>query len=57
MRAVANACANNPVAVVIPCHRVIGSDGSLKGYRWGCDRKQSLLAQEAELGIRLTKAE
>lgn len=57
VRAVANACANNPVAVVIPCHRVIGSDGSLKGYRWGCDRKQSLLTQEAELRIHLTKAE
>jgi AraC family transcriptional regulator of adaptative response/methylated-DNA-[protein]-cysteine methyltransferase len=49
VRAVANACANNSVAVVIPCHRVIGSDGQLKGYRWGRDRKQALLAQEAEI--------
>lgn len=55
VRAVANACANNPVAVVIPCHRVIGSDGGLRGYRWGCDRKQSLLTQEAELKIDLTQ--
>lgn len=43
---VAEACSNNPVAVVIPCHRVIKSDGSLGGYRWGARRKQALLAQE-----------
>ncbi|MGF1499462.1 MAG: methylated-DNA--[protein]-cysteine S-methyltransferase [Elainellaceae cyanobacterium] len=49
VRAVAQACAKNPVAVAIPCHRVVGSDGSLKGYRWGRDRKQALLAKEAEL--------
>jgi AraC family transcriptional regulator of adaptative response/methylated-DNA-[protein]-cysteine methyltransferase len=45
-RAVASACANNPVAIAIPCHRVVGSDGSLTGYRWGLDRKQKLLAAE-----------
>lgn len=46
VRAVANACANNQIAVVIPCHRVVGSDGSLRGYRWGRDRKQALLTKE-----------
>lgn len=45
-RAVANACANNPVAVVIPCHRVIREDGDLGGYRWGLARKAAILEQE-----------
>jgi len=45
-RAVASACANNPVAIAIPCHRVVGADGSLTGYRWGLERKQKLLAAE-----------
>lgn len=45
-RAVARACATNPVALLIPCHRVIGTDGSLRGYRWGLERKEKLLAQE-----------
>lgn len=45
-RAVANACASNPLAYVIPCHRVVGSDESLGGYRWGLARKQELLARE-----------
>lgn len=45
-RAVARACATNPVALVNPCHRVIGSDGKLSGYRWGIERKQQLLAEE-----------
>jgi AraC family transcriptional regulator, regulatory protein of adaptative response / methylated-DNA-[protein]-cysteine methyltransferase len=47
VRAVANACGKNRIAVAIPCHRVIGSDGSLRGYRWGYDRKQKLLAKES----------
>jgi AraC family transcriptional regulator, regulatory protein of adaptative response / methylated-DNA-[protein]-cysteine methyltransferase len=46
VRAVARACASNPLAVVIPCHRVVGSDGSLTGYRWGVERKRKLLAKE-----------
>jgi AraC family transcriptional regulator, regulatory protein of adaptative response / methylated-DNA-[protein]-cysteine methyltransferase len=46
VRAVARACATNNVAVVIPCHRVIGSNGSLTGYRWGIERKEKLLALE-----------
>jgi AraC family transcriptional regulator of adaptative response/methylated-DNA-[protein]-cysteine methyltransferase len=46
VRAVARACATNPVAIAVPCHRVIGSDGSLTGYRWGVDRKRTLLDLE-----------
>ncbi len=46
IRAVASACAANRVAVVVPCHRVIRSDGSLGGYRWGLPRKERLLAEE-----------
>lgn len=47
-RAVARACATNPVALVVPCHRVVGADGSLTGYRWGVDRKRKLLAMERD---------
>ena len=46
VRAVARACAMNPVSVVVPCHRVIREDGTLAGYRWGLSRKERLLAQE-----------
>jgi AraC family transcriptional regulator of adaptative response/methylated-DNA-[protein]-cysteine methyltransferase len=43
VRAVARACASSPVAIAVPCHRVIGSDGGLTGYRWGIERKKALL--------------
>lgn len=46
VRAVARACATNPVSIVVPCHRVIREDGTLAGYRWGLSRKEQLLAQE-----------
>lgn len=46
VRAVAAACAANRHAVVVPCHRVVGHDGSLTGYRWGVERKRALLALE-----------
>lgn len=48
-RAVANACGANPLALVVPCHRVIHRDGSLSGYYWGIERKRALLAREAGL--------
>jgi AraC family transcriptional regulator of adaptative response/methylated-DNA-[protein]-cysteine methyltransferase len=48
VRAVARACATNPVAVAIPCHRVVRQDGSISGYRWGIERKQALLALEKQ---------
>jgi AraC family transcriptional regulator, regulatory protein of adaptative response / methylated-DNA-[protein]-cysteine methyltransferase len=47
VRAVARACATNPVSVVVPCHRVVREDGNLAGYRWGIGRKQALLEHEA----------
>lgn len=51
-RAVAGACAANPLAVVVPCHRVVRGSGDLGGYRWGLARKRALLAREAELSER-----
>ncbi len=46
VRAVARSCATNPVSLAVPCHRVVGSDGDLTGYRWGVPRKREMLARE-----------
>ena len=48
VRAAASACARNAAALFVPCHRVVRSDGTLGGYRWGVEIKRSLLAHEAE---------
>ncbi|WP_312291126.1 methylated-DNA--[protein]-cysteine S-methyltransferase, partial [Stutzerimonas nitrititolerans] len=45
-RAVARACASNPVGLLVPCHRVVGANQALTGYRWGLERKAALLAAE-----------
>lgn len=49
VRAVASACGANPVAIVVPCHRILRGDGSLGGYRWGLERKRKLLALEGSI--------
>jgi len=46
VRAVGTACGANPLAVVVPCHRVVGADGKITGYRWGVERKKRLLEME-----------
>jgi AraC family transcriptional regulator of adaptative response/methylated-DNA-[protein]-cysteine methyltransferase len=56
VRAVASACGANPVAILVPCHRVIGSDGQMRGYRWGVDRKRELLAREGVHSARVELA-
>ena len=50
VRAVARACASNPLAVLVPCHRVVKGDGSAGGYRWGVDRKRAILEVERRTG-------
>lgn len=49
VRAVARACATNPVSIVVPCHRVVRQDGALAGYRWGLERKKTLISREKQL--------
>ncbi|MEP6899579.1 MAG: MGMT family protein, partial [Rhodanobacter sp.] len=45
-RAIGNACGNNKLALIVPCHRIVREDGSLGGWRWGVERKRELLARE-----------
>jgi len=51
MRAVAGACAKNPVALAVACHRVLRSDGGISGYRWGVERKRKLIALEKQYAM------
>ncbi|GAC1494228.1 MAG: hypothetical protein NVS2B14_07680 [Chamaesiphon sp.] len=52
VRAIAQACGANPLAVAIPCHRIVRNDGTLSGYRWGVERKRTLLEREARVLIK-----
>ena len=56
VRAVAGACSANKLAVAIPCHRIVRSDGSLSGYRWGVHRKRKLLKRESEASEEATRS-
>ncbi|GAC1644696.1 MAG: bifunctional DNA-binding transcriptional regulator/O6-methylguanine-DNA methyltransferase Ada [Acidobacteriaceae bacterium] len=56
VRAVARACATNPVALAVPCHRVVAKSGALSGYRWGTERKRQILQREAHHARRKTPA-
>jgi methylated-DNA-[protein]-cysteine S-methyltransferase/AraC family transcriptional regulator of adaptative response/methylated-DNA-[protein]-cysteine methyltransferase len=49
LRAIGQACAENPIALAIPCHRVMGNSGSTAGYRWGIERKQALINKETAI--------
>ena len=51
LRAIAQACAENPIALAIPCHRVMGSSGSMAGYRWGIERKRALITRQSRLDL------
>ena len=55
-RAVGNACGNNRLALIVPCHRIVREDGSLGGWRWGVERKRQLLARERQQHDRLARA-
>ncbi|MGI8401076.1 MAG: methylated-DNA--[protein]-cysteine S-methyltransferase, partial [Gemmatimonadaceae bacterium] len=54
VRAVASACARNPVSIIVPCHRVVRRSGELAGYRWGIERKRTLLDKERSVRERDT---
>src|ERR1700682_552041 len=57
LRAIAQACAEHPIALAIPCHRVMGNSGSMAGYRWGIERKQALINKEVATCFRCSLTE